>query len=75
MVVVSKIDKLGRVVIPISYRQALNIKANDSLSFSLEGGAVVIRPTKQLCRLCGTTVQEHGELSLCGACIERVKKL
>ena len=34
--ITTKIDKLGRVVIPISYRQKLNVKTDDTLVFSLE---------------------------------------
>lgn len=40
----SKIDKLGRVVIPVQYRRALGLKENDVLLFNMENGGVMIRP-------------------------------
>ena len=73
--ITSKIDKLGRVVIPISYRQKLNVKTDDTLVFSLENDAVVIRPQRRCCRLCGGEVTHLAALPLCDACISHVKEL
>ena len=71
----SKIDKLGRVVIPIQYRQALHIKENDTLLFAMENGGVVIRPSCTACKLCGETIGPQGKMMLCAACIQRIKEL
>ena len=37
-----KIDNLGRIVIPISYRKALRLKSEDSLTISLKKDEIII---------------------------------
>lgn len=71
----SKIDRLGRVVIPIQYRKALGIEENDVLLFSMESGGVMIRPERGVCRLCGGVMEKESTVLLCTACIKRIKKL
>ena len=39
----SKIDNLGRVVIPKSIRKALNIEHNDEISMYVEGESLIIK--------------------------------
>ncbi|MBQ8342301.1 MAG: AbrB/MazE/SpoVT family DNA-binding domain-containing protein [Clostridia bacterium] len=73
--ITTKIDKLGRIVIPASYRQALGIRENDTLIFSLEGEAVVIRAASRSCRLCGALIEPNEKVSLCPDCIRRIKAL
>ena len=46
----SKIDNLGRVVIPKSIRKALNIEHNDEISMYVEGESLVIKKGKQYFR-------------------------
>ena len=40
---VSKIDNLGRVVIPKSIRKALNIEHNDEISMYVDGESLIIK--------------------------------
>lgn len=42
-----KLDTVGRIVLPADYREALNLKRDDSVALSLEGNSIVIRPTKE----------------------------
>ena len=44
----SKIDNLGRVVIPKSIRKALNIEHNDEISMYVEGESLVIKKRPQI---------------------------
>ena len=48
----SKIDNLGRVVIPKSIRKALNIEHNDEISLYVEGESLVIKKGYRACSLC-----------------------
>ena len=41
-----KIDRLGRIVIPISYRRALDLQPNDAVTVSIKNGELVISPVK-----------------------------
>ena len=69
----TKLDHLGRVVIPVACRKALKLKENTPLSITLERGAVVIRPADVICCLCGAPLGIEVQLPLCEQCIEQVK--
>ena len=51
----SKIDNLGRVVIPKSIRKALNIEHNDEISLHVEGESLVIKKGYRACSLCAVS--------------------
>jgi AbrB family looped-hinge helix DNA binding protein len=40
------IDQAGRIVVPKSIRDALNLQAGSSLEIELQGDAIVLRPPK-----------------------------
>ena len=70
-----QIDRLGRVVIPISYRKFLNLSENSNVNIYLEDNTIVITPSDKRCSLCGDTSHLHQEISLCEKFIESIKKL
>lgn len=72
---ISKIDKLGRIVIPITFRKQLGIKENDELSITREGRSIIISPANGTCRLCGLMINAPQKIQLCNECIKRVKDL
>ena len=37
-----QVDRLGRIVIPISYRKYLNLNENSSVNISLENDSIII---------------------------------
>ena len=41
-----KLDKFGRVLIPKTMRDALNIDSQQELQLSIENGAFVLKPTR-----------------------------
>ena len=51
-----KIDNLGRIVIPISYRKALGLKSEDSLTISLKKDEIIISAKKHVCAICGNAM-------------------
>ena len=58
----SKIDNLGRVVIPKSIRKALNVEHNDEISMHVENQALIITKNSiyfnciNLVNLCTTSI-------------------
>ena len=70
-----KIDKVGRAVIPISFRMVLGLKSDDRIVLSLVENSVVIRPCAKVCRICGTEITNMKEnaIPLCAACVLAVK--
>ena len=71
----TKVDKLGRVVIPKGYRKALNLTENSLIEISLIDGKILIDRHICTCKLCGKPIESKGEIQLCPACISAVKSL
>ena len=71
----TKIDKLGRIVIPISYRKALSINEETELVLDLKENQIVVTPSISICRLCNKPLERDGGLPVCDACISKIKSL
>ncbi|MBQ8719949.1 MAG: AbrB/MazE/SpoVT family DNA-binding domain-containing protein [Clostridia bacterium] len=68
-----EVDKLGRVVIPIPYREKLGIEARTKVNVSLQGDNIIISPTNRHCALCGKKMKNEKRIRLCDSCIFKVK--
>lgn len=69
-----KIDNLGRIVIPISYRKALRLQNNDSVTVSLENGNIIISAKRRICAICGSALECIGNIRICQNCINAIKE-
>lgn len=70
----SKIDALGRVVVPIEVRKHLNLKEGDSVDFCESDRNISIRQTRPCCRLCNGTdslLTVDGQY-VCLSCREKI---
>ena len=72
---IRKIDRLGRIVLPMEIRKSLKIKENDELDVALDNGCIVIYPHIRVCKICGSKQIENKEFLLCKNCVEAVKRL
>ena len=70
-----QIDKLGRIVIPISYRKFLNLSENSYLNIELENNSIIITSQESQCVLCGSTTDLHNKKPLRAKCIKSIKEL
>ena len=70
----TKIDRLGRIVIPIQYRKALGLGENSEINVEYDERKIIITPTALTCRICGVAVSGGYELSLCESCIAKIKE-
>ena len=69
----NKIDKLGRIVIPINLRRKYGITTETELKFiESDGGISIFTPTK-LCRICQNNIAEK-DFPICKKCTEEIKK-
>ena len=68
------IDKLGRIVLPISFREQLNLNTDDKIIISLENNRIILSPSKSICAICGASIRSSSEMRICKDCIEMVKK-
>lgn len=70
-----RIDKLGRVVLPISYRERLKLSDNSKVRIWMDETSIIITPSELCCSLCGSKLRLHKDVSLCFDCINKIKKL
>ena len=70
-----KIDKLGRIVIPINYRRALSLENDTEIYINLKDGEIIITPLKMTCRLCSCNICPNTKFPLCEKCIRKIKEI
>ncbi len=72
---VRKIDKLGRIVIPMEYRKKAGLEIDDEASITEENGRIIIERKTPSCKICGSEEKLNKEFSLCQQCIDKIKNL
>lgn len=76
-VMMRKLDNLGRIVLPKELRNLQGLSEGTPMDILLDdAGNVLLRKSINHCILCGSsevTWMEDGK-SLCGACIEKIRK-
>ena len=72
--IVRKIDRLGRIVLPMELRNTLDIQENDPLEIYVDGSAIVLRKYIPACVFCNHTedVIVYNGKNICKACIEKL---
>ena len=72
--VVRKMDELGRIVLPIEFRRALEIGEKDRLEFILDGDKLILKKFDESCLFCSATrdlVTYRGR-NVCVHCIRKM---
>lgn len=77
--IIRRIDRLGRLVVPADYRDALDMREADEVEFILDKKAeqIIIRRPKPCCIDCrGTTnlIPIAAGFLICPACLEKLNK-
>lgn len=70
-----KVDELGRIVLPIEYRQTLNISERDELEITLDSDRIILRKPIAGCHFCQSTAAlvQIGREYVCRECIHRLQ--
>jgi len=68
-----KIDKLGRVVLPIHYRRALGLEGEAEIVLEMNGNTITIKRYASTCRLCGSFIGVSEDFCLCSSCIDKIQ--
>ena len=71
----AKLDRLGRVVIPIQHRKNLGAFEGTLLNIEYADGKVIISLAEEHCRMCGKVISHSLNVPLCRTCIEKIKTL
>ena len=74
MEVSRKIDKLGRIVLPMDFRRVLGIEGEAEVCVSINGNAILVKGKNTSCRLCGSVIDVSTNIKLCSDCIKRVRE-
>jgi len=71
-----KIDELGRIVIPMEFRNKLEIMEGDMLEIFVKGESIVLRKYNSTCTFCNgdKDLIAFGDKLICSKCIEKIAK-
>ena len=73
--ITKKIDKLGRIVLPMDFRRALGISLNSDVRIELIGNEIRLNNAELQCKLCGTAIKKECTMQICKECIRKVKSI
>ena len=75
--IVSKVDELGRIVLPIEMRRTLDIGEKDALEIYVEGSSVILKKYKPSCVFCDATkdITVFKGKNICPKCLKELKEL
>ena len=71
---VRKVDELGRIVLPVEYRKALNIGTGCDINLDMKNGSIILTPHECVCSICKTAIPVGTRFNLCESCIAEIKK-
>ena len=71
---VRKVDELGRIVLPVEFRKALNLGTGSDVNIELKDGSIVLTPNECVCSVCKTAIPSGTRFNLCESCIAEIKK-
>ena len=74
--IIRKIDELGRIVIPMSIRQSLDMNVRDPLEIYVDGDRVILQKHQSSCVFCGESkgVISFNDKYICPKCLEALRK-
>ena len=71
-VVERRIDKLGRIVLPMDFRKALGLEGEATVVIGMNDNTITVKSADTSCRLCGSTEKVSRRLKICSECIEKI---
>ena len=74
---IRRLDKLGRVVLPIEVRKNFEIVEGSPLEFFVDGNFMRLKQFKPNCVFCGSTnnISEFKEKLICEKCKNKIREL
>ena len=64
-----KVDKLGRIVIPMELRKKYGLTEGADVEFFDSGYGVTVRASDSFCKICNAKIEDGQKLALCSECI------
>jgi transcriptional pleiotropic regulator of transition state genes len=74
--IVRKVDELGRVVLPISIRQTLDINEKDSLEIFTDENKIILQKYQPACVFCtnADNIVFFNGKRICEECLQKIKE-
>ncbi len=74
--VVRKVDELGRIVLPISIRQIMDINEKDSLEIFTDENKIILQKYQPSCVFCNNVddIVFFNNKRVCRTCLEKIKE-
>lgn len=68
------VDELGRIVLPVEIRNALNIQSGATLDIAIEADKIVMCQAQDACLFCNSSVEtiKFGKYVICEECRKRL---
>lgn len=75
--IVRKVDKLGRIVLPVELRNTLDIAISDPIEIYVDGEFILLKKYAPQCIFCGNAkdVESVRGKNICGNCLHELKEL
>jgi len=70
-----KVDRLGRVVLPVNFRKGMGIISDTEVTIEIESDYIVIRKRGRSCKICSSENNLADNIELCSECIKKIKLL
>ena len=72
--IVRKMDRLGRVVIPMGLRRLLDINVDDPIEIFMDGESIVLKKYIPACYFCDSAddIITYGGRKICRECIAKL---
>ena len=74
---VRKMDDLGRVVIPLELRNAMNIQGGDQLEILVDNDVLILRKFSPGCTFCGNREEllTFEGKQICESCLRKLRRV
>ena len=75
--IVRKVDELGRIVLPISIRQTMDINEKDPLEIFTDENRIILQKYQSSCIFCNNADElvYFNDQRICRECLNALKKL
>jgi len=73
---VRRIDKFGRLVLPIELRRIMDVEDGDALEIFTEGNSVILKKYEPYCIFCGSMddLRRFKDRNVCAVCAKKLGK-
>ena len=69
-----KVDKLGRIVIPMDLRKKYGLTEGIKIEFIDVGYGIIVRASEERCKICHGRIFDGASIPLCEECIAQAAK-